>query len=434
MTFARKFLLIATLLGLAFFTQALTASYQTSLPPLAESTFSLGFLLLFAFLLGRVTLLFGAPMITGFLIAGVLAGPFGLSVITPEGAEPLRLVDNLALALIAFSAGGELKISKFRHRIKALLYVAGAQSFFTFAMVFTVFFTVFYLSGFVGASFAIAFSGALLLGVVAMANSPATAMAVITETRSRGPVSETIIGVTVLKDVMVIAAFGLAISVAQAVTGSEGATGLSFAYHIMYDIAVSLFVGSLAGLVMISYLRVTSENVAVFVLGLAVVVVEVCQILGIGPLLACIVIGFIVENYSKEGEKLIHGLDMSSLPIFVIFFSLTGHGLDVGAFADVWFFATLLVVLRMTGTYLGSVKGLKMAGENESIGGFAWTGFIGQAGVSLGFAMMISKQFPEWGAQLSTLIIAVVVVNQLVGPVLMKRSLIKAGEAEIPEE
>ncbi len=434
MIIVRKLSLLAILVGLTYVAHMMGA-VSTAPKPLAESTLSLGFLLLFAFLLGRLALIFKAPMITGYLVAGVISGPYVLGLVTELSATPLRLVDNLALALIAFAAGGELKIEKFKTRMGAIVLTALTQTLFVFSSVFIVFAGLFSVFLFPDVSLVITLSAAMLLGVVATANSPATAIAVITETRSQGLVPDTILAITVFKDVFVITLFGLAVSVAGTLLGAEtGGGGMSITKQVAYDTTISLLVGALAGAIMISYLKIEHETVPLFMVGMGLVMVEVCHALGVEPLLASITAGFVVENFSKEGEKLIKGLETSSLPIFVVFFSLAGQGLNIGALFQMWPYAIILVAIRMAGTWLGSIKGLKMAGEEESVGRYAWTGFIGQAGVSLGFAVIIGKQFPGWGAVLSTLIVASVVINQLIGPILMKRSLMQANEALIEKE
>ncbi|VAX24606.1 hypothetical protein MNBD_NITROSPINAE02-2005 [hydrothermal vent metagenome] len=433
MILLRKIVIIAMLLCLAFIARKLHEPMGHG-APLAESAFSLGFLLLFAFLFGRIAILLKAPMITGFLVAGAVAGPFGLGIITSEGAEPLRLMDNLALALIAFSAGGELNINKYKEQMKGLMWTLGAQTVFVFVLVFSLFSFLFISVDLFNGSTGISIAAAMLLGIVATANSPATAIAVITETRSKGPVSDNIIGVTVVKDVMVIILFGLAISLTEALMGGDGGVSFSFAGHIIYELAVSAVVGVVIGFAMITYLEGGDDNVALFLVGMGLIVVEICLYLEIRPLLASIMAGFVVENVSAKGEKLMLGLRTSSLPIFVIFFSLAGQGLDMNALIDMWPLALALVATRMVGVRFGSIYGAAKVYDNVSIGRFAWTGFVGQAGVSLGFALMIGDQFPGWGAKLATLIVAGVVINQLVGPIMMKRSLTLAGEVEVESD
>ncbi len=425
MTLTRLFIIVLTLSALTALVHELGAD---AVDPLAESTLALGFILLFAFSLGQLALKLKAPKITGYLAAGVIIGPFGLGFVSHEGAAPLQLVNGLALSLIAFTAGGELKISRFRPRLKALGFTAAAQFIYTFSFVFALLLPMLYVTRLLGDSFATAFYGAVLLGVISTANSPATAIAVITETKSSGPVSDIIMGVTVLKDVIVVVIFAIALGFAGAAAGGSGGVGLNLAFDVFYEIAVSLAAGCVVGALMTGYLKITGQNIALFVVGAALVVVEVCISLGIGVLLVSIMAGFIVENFSKTGEKLIKGIEASSAPIYVIFFSLAGQGLDLNAFADMWPYAAVLVLARMAGARQGTIEGIRRAEEPVSVGKSAWTGFVGQAGVSIGFAVIVGQQIPGWGAKISALVLACIVINQMAGPVMMKRSLILAGE------
>lgn len=430
--YARSFFLITTLLGITFLTLEIGEGKGVA-HEMAGSALALGFLLLFAFLLGRLAKRFGAPMITGYLIAGAIAGPYGLDIVTAQRALPLKLVDSLALVLIAISAGGELKISRFANRLTPLLLTTAIQTGVIFMFVFSLLLPVLAISGMIPVTFASIFSAALLLGVIATANSPATAIAVITESRAKGPVSDTIIGVTVFKDALVIVLFGFAVAVADALLGVSPA-GFGFLWRMVYEVTVSIGVGGIIGLAVIGYLGATDENVPLFLLGAALVMVEICEGLEISPLMTAITAGFVVENLSKQGERLIEGLKVGSLPVFVIFFSLAGQGIDFDSLKATWPVATLFVIARIVGARIGTIKGIEQAKENPDIGKYAWTGFIGQAGVSLGFAAIVASKFPGFGEKLASLVIAAVAINQLIGPIMMKRSLKAAGETEAKTE
>lgn len=413
---------------LAAITQLVQSHGTQPAEPLADSTLALGFLLLFAFSLGQFALISSAPKITGFLIAGVVVGPYGLGLVGPASAEPLKLVNGLALCLIAFTAGGELNIERFRPRAAGLLRTAIYQFAYTLCMVFVIFLPMFHFTGILGGSLAVSFCGALLLSVVATANSPATAVAVITETRAAGPVSDTILGVTVIKDVLVVVFFGMAMGVAATVYGEGQGAGVMTAGGIIFEIAASLLAGAALGGIMIAYLNMTDRNVELFVVGVALVVAEISPLLHLDLLLLSITAGFVVENFSKSGEKLVKGIETSSAPVYVIFFSLAGQSLDLSAFAVMWPYAAFLVIARIAAIRQGTITGVVRSGESEEMARSAWSGFVSQAGVSIGLAVIISRRFPEWGPQLSALILAAIVINQLIGPIMMKNSLILAGE------
>ncbi len=429
MKVVRIALILAALPAVAIYVHTLRPAALSEVQ-LADSALALGFLLLFAFAMGEAAKMLNLPKITGFLFAGMVAGPYMLHLIDESSAQPLNLVNGIALSLIAFTAGGELKLSVLQTRLKAFIFTALGQFLYTFTAVFLLFAPIIHYTGMLGDSLGVSMAAAVLLAVIATANSPATAVAVITETRSKGPVSETVLGVTVIKDVIVVLMFGFALGMAGWITGGERESGLEMALEFFHEISASLAIGLVTGCVMIIYLRFTDENAGLFVAGAALAIVEVCSYLGMEPLLASIVAGFVVENFSKNGEKLIRGIETSSAPVYVLFFSLAGQGLDLAALYQMWPLATLLILARAAGIYFGTTHGIRSAGELGVTSRFAWTGFIGQAGVSIGFAVMIGFQFPGWGARLATLVLAGIVINQIVGPVLMKRSLTKAGETE----
>ncbi|MBF0170848.1 MAG: hypothetical protein HQK87_07155, partial [Nitrospinae bacterium] len=127
------------------------------------------------------------------------------------------------------------------------------------------------------------------------------------------------------------------------------------------------------------------------------------------------------------------GLHHSSLPVFVVFFSLSGHKVDLSVMAELWPLALLAVALRVAAIRKGTLWGRRWGGEDERIARHAWAGFVGQAGLSLGFAVMIATDFPPWGQKIATLIVATIVINEFLGPILMKRSLTLAGEAGADE-
>ncbi|MDH5477246.1 MAG: cation:proton antiporter [Nitrospinota bacterium] len=397
---------------------------------MAESAMALGFLLLFAFFLGQAAPVIGAPRITGYLLAGIAAGPYALNLISAQNAEPLRLVNGLALSLIAFTAGGELKLERYKPRIKALSLAVAGQSLAALFFVMAVMFPAFYFSGVtegVSAStpLASAFGAALLLGILSMANSPATAVAVITEGRAKGPVSEIVMGSTVIVDVVVILVFGMLAPVVGYFLGmahSDQASG------VLRHIGGAVVIGLGAGGMMILILRQTKENVALWISGMAMALSEVAIHFHVSAMLAAIVAGFMVENFSKSGEKLIKAIEYSSAPVYVIFFSLAGQGLDLSALVANLPLALALVFSRMGAVWLGVNTGLKMAGEPVEMRRNAWQGFIGQAGINIGFAVLAQQIFGPVGAIVATIAISAVAVNQVAGPIMMRRALVVAGE------
>jgi Kef-type K+ transport system membrane component KefB len=161
---------------------------------------------------------------------------------------------------------------------------------------------------------------------------------------------------------------------------------------------------------------------------------QISQNFGYHPLLICLTAGFFVENFSSRGENLILAIERISLPVYVVFFRIAGASLDLEALRKSWLLALVVViwrgVLKFSGTYLGAA----VTKEDRGVQRKSWAGFISQAGVSLGMAVVIEKTFPEWGVSFKALVLAVIAINQVVGPVLLQELLFKVDEAGKKEE
>jgi Kef-type K+ transport system membrane component KefB len=429
---ARKLALMLALLGVTMMARQLGSMAGIN-SILASSALSLGFLMLFALMGGRIAKLFGAPMITGFIVSGLLAGPFILGVVDKASADNLRLVDDLAFGVIAFYAGGEMRLARFLPKIRGVLTVIVAIIVMTLPLVFTAVFTLLYMTDALKGGFDTALAGAMLISVIAITNSPAVVIGVLNETRAKGPVADLTLGVTVFNDVFVVMLFGLAMAFAGWLVPSSGANAAMPAWGAFYKIGVSFAIGALAGGIMIAFFKVVEFNAAIFIVGAAFVLAEISQAAGTNVMLSGITAGFIVENFSSEGERLMEGLRKSSMPVFALFFSLAGQSLALDSLPEVWVFAMAVVVTRLVGMRAAVKVGVKLSGGEAALARNAWAGFVGQAGLSLGLALMAGKQFPGWGETVKTIAVAVIVVNELIGPALMKRGLRLAGEIA-PEE
>ena len=145
-------------------------------------------------------------------------------------------------------------------------------------------------------------------------------------------------------------------------------------------------------------------------------------------MLVCIAAGFLIQNYSPNGDIFMEKIDHASLPIYVVFFAHVGADLDIRTLEHTWLIAILIVVVRFLTIGAGSIVGGKMAGDPPLM--YRWSGptFITQAGVSLGLAGIVKARFADWGAAAATMIIAVITINQVLGPITMKMGLSAVGE------
>ncbi len=398
--------------------------------PQAAATMRLGFLLVAAYLAGRVASSIQLPSITGYLALGLLVGPYALGILSVDTVERFRLVDEIALSLIALSAGGELRIPVIKARARSIATITAVQVVVVFVLVAAF---VFEARGFIdfltGRPLRAAEAVALLFGLVAVANSPSTTIAVINEERADGVLTRTVLGLTVVKDVLILVLMALLIPLAATVMDptqpfSPGAVG-----EVVVGIGESMALGVLFGGAVVLALRWGEGRRVLVVLGAALVSVELAEHLGLEYILMSMAAGFVVQNFSDRGDALIRALEANSLPVYALFFAVAGAGLDIPALREVWKIALLIIAARAVSVYGSTWLGARMAADEDVVRRHAWTGFLAMAGVTLGIANLIRARFPELGPQVATIIVAVIAVNQFIGPPVFRWSLVRSKES-----
>jgi len=398
--------------------------------PHGSATLFLGFLLLASYLAGRAARAVSLPQITGYLIIGILVGPYVLGILPQDIVVEFRFVNGVALALIALSAGGELRIGSLRKRLRSIVTITTLQILFMFTLVAA---SVFLARGYIdflrGEPPRVALAVALLFGLVAVANSPATTVAIITEERARGILTDTVLGITVLKDVIILILIALFIPLAAAIVDPTGRFSLHAVQEILLAILGSLVVGLLLGWLVTQYLRRVREYRILFILGVAFLAVYLGERLHMESILIAMSAGLYVQNFSRQGRRMLHALEANSLPIYAIFFAVAGAGLNFTVLGTAWVIATSMILTRLFALWISTYLGARLAGDPPVLRRHAWMGFVAQAGVTLGIANIIRERFPIWGVPVSTVIIAMIAVNQLVGPPAFRWAIIRAGES-----
>ncbi len=395
-----------------------------------SSTLALGFILIFSFLIGKRIKRLNLPQITGFILAGILCGPYVMKFLSVEDVNNLQLLDGLALSLIALTAGGEMRLSQLKRDKKAIISIL-------------VFQTVIIISGFVAFGFLSrpifpffseltlvqGFAFSLLLGTLATATSPSTTIAVMTELNAKGKYTDLILSTSVVKDFVVICLFAFSLSAARALTLPEQAFDAWFLGSILAEVVGSALIGAAIGGGIILYLKFIKKETAIFILGVTFLTYQISRSLGLHPLLIFLVAGFLVENFSSQGDSLIQAIEKVSVPIYVVFFTISGASLNLDTLRISWILALVCVVLRAVLKYAGTYLGARIANEEEGVRRQSWKGFISQAGVALGMAIIIEETFPAWGSEFKALVLAFIAINQIIGPVLLQKLLVKVNEA-----
>jgi Kef-type K+ transport system membrane component KefB len=403
-----------------------------SIQEMSMSMLALGFTLIVAYLIGKMTSAIGIPKITGYILAGILTGPYIINLLSKPTVQNLQLIDNMALSLIALTAGGEFRYSAIRKQFKTIGSVILWQILIVIlGFIIFIFLYKSQISFIQNKSLGAILAVGLLFGALSIAKSPATTIAIISETRAKGKFTDFVLGVTVFKDVIVVLVFSLALSVAKPLILPETQIQFSYFISVLLEIMLSIGIGFATGALILVYLKYVKEQKALFLLGFIIFIIELSKFIHLEVILVFMVAGFFVQNFSQLGHHLIDAIEDSALPIFVVFFAIAGASLNFNILMQNWLLAIIIVVLRLFTTYSGTYLGAQLTSGDNNIKKYGWMGFIGQAGLSLGLSVLLMKKIPgPITKNIATLIVASIAINQIIGPILFRYSIIKVGEGK----
>ncbi len=421
----RPAITLVLLFGLTWLTtRTAPASYEVG-----RLAILVGFVLLSASAAGSLAAAVGLPRLTGFILVGMVVGPSVLAFIPSEAVTDLRLIDAFALVLIAMLAGGELKIEALRPQARAIALTTLSVT----AVVWVgVALAVLALAPLVPFLAELSLPGraavGLLLGIWSANSSPDLTVAVIEEKHARGPLVDVILGVTIVKDVVVIVLFTLTLAlVAPLLDPSAGFSTQALA-TLAKEVGGALVLGAALGWVFSQYLgdEDTDPRSPFATFLFAYVLVVLAEQLHVELLLVGVSAGFVIENLSPAGDRMIEGIRSVAVVIFAFFFAIAGASLDLAAVARFGPVAVALFLVRGVLTRWAAMRGTAWAGASGVVRARTWQGLISQGGVSLGLVILIRDAFPELGGGIVALAMAVILGNILGGPILLGRALADA--------
>ncbi|TKD10482.1 cation:proton antiporter [Polyangium fumosum] len=396
------------------------------------AAFAFGFLLIAAMQTGHIFHDLRLPHLTGFILCGALFGPEVLRLITPSMLGDLTLVKKVAVGLIALNAGCELNFARLRPKIRSIGLVSIFGLLTEFILLFGLFaFVLGRIEFTADMTSAQRLAVALICSTVLCALSPAVVMGILKETRATGPLSEMCLSIVVLADLAVVVAFSFTESVAHAVfpaTASGAGQSSIFgalAVHIFGSIATGIGVGLVAAL----YIRRVGQRIGLFVFAVLFVVAEIGGALHLDPLLVGLSAGLFLENISPvSGHEVIHETEVAAMPTFAVFFAVVGAEVHLHAFFSVAPYAAVAALTRAAGIFVGARFGARVAKVEPAVAARVPFGMFPQAGVAIGLANLVASSFKPWGQGAATLILGTIVINEMIGPVLFRMALARAGE------
>ena len=392
----------------------------------------LGFALVSAYLLGTVADRVRLPRLSGYLLFGLLCGPYLLNLITSTMARDLQIVNGFALAFIALVAGLELNVRRLRDHLQTVVIVGGVVMLGSLVVLTLLLWTLWpsLPLGDAGGG-AAQFAAALLTAALIVSFSPTVTIAVITESRARGTFSELLMAIVIVADLLLIVVFALGLQLARfaaATLSDEVGVGV----QLSWDLAGSVAFGGLVGAAFAAYLRWVGREVTLALLGVCAVLAVVAPLLHVELIVAALATGLVVENVAPpEGDSLRGAMEKGSLPVIVAFFAAAGASLQLDVLAAIGVTALVLALLRFLLIWGTSEAVSRAASLTDTPARFIWMGLISQAGVTLGLATVVAAEFPTWGESVRTLVVALTAIHVLVGPILLRAGLQRAGEIGI---
>ena len=385
------------------------------------------------------------PDVTSYLIAGVLIGPCCLGALHIPGLgfgsagelESLNLISLVALGFIAFSIGNEFRLSQLRETGKQALVIGVLQAVAATLLVDLVLLLIALL-----APQALSVPAAVTLGAIAAATAPAATLMVVRQYKAKGPLTDLLLPIVALDDAVGLVLFAVSFGIAKAL--SAGAVDVvSIVVDPLIEIVASLLLGTLAGVALTELEKLfhSNTNRLAMTIGFVFVTVALSMLrVPIGPvklsfssLLVCMMMGSVFCNLCPLSEEIMNRSDKWSAPLMVLFFVISGAELELGVFArgSAVLIGVIYILTRSAGKYFGARESARLVRCDEKVTKYLGITLLPQAGVALGMCVTAAK-LPGDGPMIRNIVLFAVLIYELVGPLLTKWALTKAGDIQPP--
>ena len=404
---------------------------------------SLSVAILAGLLMTRLAKPLGLPSVTAYLVAGVLIGPFCLGRLGIEGlgftsmteVDRLSLVSDVALGFIAFSIGNEFRLSQLRQTGKQATVIGIVQ-----ALSATVLVDLALLAFHLLFPQLLNVEQAITLGAIATATAPAATLMVVRQYKAKGPLTDLLLPIVALDDAVGLVVFAVSFGIAKAMhVGSFDL--VSILVNPIVEIVLSLGLGALLGAILTKIEKLFNSNTNRLNMTIAFVFLTVSlaklefQIgpvtVGFSSLLVCMMLGTMFCNLCPLSDELMGKADRWTSPLFALFFVLSGAELELDVFANLMIvlLGLLYVVARSAGKYLGAYLSARALGCSRSVYHNLGITLLPQAGVALGMCVT-ARELGEAGELICNITLFAILIYELVGPMLTKQALQRAGDIQ----
>ncbi|UZQ84797.1 cation:proton antiporter [Thermoclostridium stercorarium] len=385
---------------------------------------SLALILAAGFFLTRITKIAKLPNVTGYIIAGILIGPYVLNFIPHEMVENMSFISDIALAFIAFGIGQFFTKEAFKETGFGVFVITITESLVPGIMV-----TLF--THFV---FCLNWSFCMILGAIATATAPASTMVTIRQYHARGNFVNTLLQVVAFDDAVCLISFSLASAFVSSSIG-ENVSVSQIIIPVVYNIG-ALAMGFIGGIILSKLITPnrSQDNRLILTISLLLGIAGLCAAADISPLLSCMVLGTTYINITKDRE-LFKQVENFTPPVLSVFFVVSGMRLDISSFRSLGIIGVFYFVTRIVGKYIGAYIGCLIAKSTKEVRDYLGLALIPQAGVAIGLAFLGERILPGgMGNMLLTIILSSSVLYELIGPACAKIALIRSGSIKNQNE
>ena len=411
-----------------------------------QTLLSLSIALLAGLMLSRVARIFHLPAVTAYLVAGILVGPYllgafgveGLGFISEADLSKYKLISEVALGFIAFSMGNEFRLAQLKTIGKQATVIGVLQALITTVVVDAALIGLHFILG-----DAFPLSAAIMLGAVATATAPAATLMVVRQYKAKGPLTDILLPVVALDDAVGLVVFAISFGIAKAL--NQGALNITaILLEPIIEVTLSLVLGAVMGLLFTyceRFFHSRSKRMAVSVtfvmmtVALSMLKFEIGGVhIAFSSLLVCMMLGSVFCNICDFSEELMDRVDRWTAPLFVLFFVISGAELKLSVFksATIILIGVVYIISRSVGKYSGALLSAKSVGCDKNIVKYLGITLLPQAGVALGMAIK-AKELVGVGEIVANITLFAVLIYELVGPMLTKIALLRAGDIK-PEE
>lgn len=385
---------------------------------------SLGFILLSGLLAGKLIRKVKIPVVTAYLLLGIIVGPSILNLVSPGILSSSGLISNIVLGLIAFSIGQNFALERFSKIGKPVIWISILAAVVPWFLV-TVALLILLKQP---------LHIALIFGAISSATAPAATMMVVREYKAKGSFTDTLLGVVAIDDAwcLIIFAFSFAIAKALAMHITSNIFIFKIIFHSFLEIIGAFMLGGALALILayLSRFITTPADLLVYTLGFIFLNTGMALYLNFSVLLANMFMAAVLVNVHKVSFKFFEALRFIDSPLYLLFFVLAGANLEISLLKNLGLLGLSYIIFRSLGKIGGAYLGGIAAQVPERMKKYIGLALLPQAGVALGVALIAKSEFPELGGMIFTAIVATTVLYEIIGPVFTKVSLKKAGEVE----